>query len=73
MEVFCHIDLESYRLEFVKSKPKSIGLDFYRTRLDQIQNRGPDQEEGGEEEVEERKNRLGRKKKNQISKEEKKN
>ena len=34
MEVFCHIDLQSYRLEFVKSKPESIGLNFYRTRLD---------------------------------------
>ena len=26
---FCHIDLESYRLEFVNSKSKSTRLDFY--------------------------------------------
>ena len=27
--IFCHIDLKSYRLEFVKSKSESIGLEFY--------------------------------------------
>ena len=27
--IFCHIDLESYRLEFVKSKSESTTLDFY--------------------------------------------
>ena len=49
---FCHIDLESYRLEFVKSKPKSIGLDFYRwrSRWQKKKNRRTEDQIGQEEE-----------------------
>ena len=68
LEVFCHIDLESYRLEFVKSKPKSIGLDFYRwrSRWQKKKNRRTEDQIGQEEEesnLEGRRKELRRKKK----------
>ena len=57
---------QSYRLEFVKSKPKSIGLDFYRwrSRRQKKKNRGTEdqiksitEDQIGKEEEERKKNR----------------
>ena len=68
LEVFCHIDLESYRLEFVNSKPKSIGLfsidkdlEDKRRRIEEQRTslgaKEEEEEEDKEEEEEGKKNR----------------
>ena len=73
---FCHIDLESYRLEFVKSKSESIGLDFYsetdqiRSRTEKQRTKNREQRSTSRRKKRKKKRRRGRRTEDQIEPEE---
>ena len=67
--IFCHIDLESYRLEFVKSKSESTTLDFYsETNQNKSDRVGTKKQRTEGQRNKEWRNGLGRKKKKKKKK-----
>ena len=67
--IFCHIDLESYRLEFVKSKFESTTLDFYsETNQNKSDQAGTKKQRTEGQRNKEWRNGLGRKKKKKKKK-----
>ena len=66
-----HIDLESYRLEFVKSKSKSTRLDFYSETYQHKSDRvGTEKQKTQRQRNKEQRNRSGRKEEEEEEEEE---